>query len=61
MIARIISGFLVLFFGGLVLLPTIGAQTVKVGITSKTLFFMPSTSAKRKASIRPRTSGLNRS
>lgn len=41
MIARIISGFLVLFFGGLVLVPTICAQTVKVGITSKTLFFMP--------------------
>ena len=41
MIARIISGFLVLFFGGLVLVPTNCAQTVKVGITSKTLFFMP--------------------
>jgi ABC-type nitrate/sulfonate/bicarbonate transport system substrate-binding protein len=41
MIARIIGEFLVLFFGGLVLLPTICAQTVKVGITSKTLFFMP--------------------
>jgi len=40
-IVRIISGFLLLFFGGLVLVPTICAQTVKVGITSKTLFFMP--------------------
>ena len=38
MIARIISGLLVLFFGGLFLLPTVCAQTVKVGITSKTLF-----------------------
>ncbi len=41
MIVRIISGFLLLFFGGLFLLPTVCAQTVKVGITSKTLFFMP--------------------
>jgi fluoride ion exporter CrcB/FEX len=41
MIARIISGFLVLFLGGLSLLSTVCAQTVKVGITSKTLFFMP--------------------
>ena len=41
MIARIISGFLVLFLGGLFLLSTVCAQTVKVGITSKTLFFMP--------------------
>jgi len=41
MVARIISGFLVLFFGGLVLVPAVCAQTVKVGITSKTLFFLP--------------------
>ena len=41
MIARIISGFLVLFLGGLFLLSTVCSQTVKVGITSKTLFFMP--------------------
>src|SRR5215475_9951198 len=41
MVARIIGGFLGLFFGGLVLASAIGAQTVKVGITSKTLFFMP--------------------
>ena len=41
MIARIISGFLVLFLGGPFLLSTVCAQTVKVGITSKTLFFMP--------------------
>jgi ABC-type nitrate/sulfonate/bicarbonate transport system substrate-binding protein len=41
MVARMISGFLVLFFGGLVLVPAVCAQTVKVGITSKTLFFLP--------------------
>ena len=41
MIPRIASGLVVLFLGGLVLVPTNGAQTVKVGITSKTLFFMP--------------------
>jgi ABC-type nitrate/sulfonate/bicarbonate transport system substrate-binding protein len=41
MIARIISGFLVIFLGGLVLAPAARAQTLKVGITSKTLFFMP--------------------
>ena len=41
MIARIVSGFLMLFFGGLVRVPAVRAQTVKVGITSKTLFFMP--------------------
>ena len=37
MIPRIASGLVVLFLGGLVLVPTNGAQTVKVGITSKTL------------------------
>ena len=41
MIPRIASGLVVLFLGGLVLVPPNGAQTVKVGITSKTLFFMP--------------------
>jgi ABC-type nitrate/sulfonate/bicarbonate transport system substrate-binding protein len=41
MIARVMNGFLVLFLGGLVLVPPIFAQAVKVGITSKTLFFMP--------------------
>jgi NitT/TauT family transport system substrate-binding protein len=41
MIARMISGFLMFFFGGLVTVPIGFAQTVKVGITSKTLFFMP--------------------
>ena len=61
MIARIISGFLVLFLGGLFLLSSVCAQTVKVGITSKTLFFMLTTSGKRKVSMQPRTSELNRS
>ena len=41
MVGRIISGFLLLFFGGLGLVQGVCAQTVKVGITSKTLFFMP--------------------
>ena len=41
MIARIIDGFLALLFAELLLVPTICAQTVKVGITSKTLFFIP--------------------
>ena len=41
MIARII-GLIVLFFSGsLFFVPLISAQTLKVGITSKTLFFMP--------------------
>jgi ABC-type nitrate/sulfonate/bicarbonate transport system substrate-binding protein len=41
MIARII-GLIVLFFSGSwVFVPLISAQTLKVGITSKTLFFMP--------------------
>jgi hypothetical protein len=38
-------------------LPTVSAQTVKVGITSKTLFFMPYyVSARKKVSMRPRIS-----
>jgi ABC-type nitrate/sulfonate/bicarbonate transport system substrate-binding protein len=40
MIARIISSILI-FSGGLLFVPGLSAQTVKVGITSKTLFFMP--------------------
>lgn len=39
MIARMIDGFLALLFAELLLVPAICAQTVKVGITSKTLFF----------------------
>jgi ABC-type nitrate/sulfonate/bicarbonate transport system substrate-binding protein len=41
MIGQIMSGLLVFFLGGLVTMPMGFAQTVKVGITSKTLFFMP--------------------
>jgi NitT/TauT family transport system substrate-binding protein len=41
MIAGFISGFLMFFFGGLFSPPAGFAQSVKVGITSKTLFFMP--------------------
>jgi ABC-type nitrate/sulfonate/bicarbonate transport system substrate-binding protein len=41
MIARIISSILIFSSGGFICLTPLSAQTVKVGITSKTLFFMP--------------------
>ncbi len=41
MIARIIGLIVFFFSGSLFFVPLISAQTLKVGITSKTLFFMP--------------------
>jgi len=41
MVTRLICGFLLFLFMDLLLAPISFAQTVKVGITSKTLFFMP--------------------
>jgi ABC-type nitrate/sulfonate/bicarbonate transport system substrate-binding protein len=41
MIALIVSSILLFFSICLFFLPTVSAQTVKVGVTSKTLFFMP--------------------
>ena len=49
MVARMISGFLMLFFAGLALVQGVRAQTLKVGITSKTLFFMPYYVGQKKA------------
>ena len=57
MIALIVSSTLLFFSNCLFFLPTVSAQTVKVGITSKTLFFMPYyVSARKKVSMRPRIS-----
>ncbi len=41
MIARIIGLIVLFFLGSWFFVPLISAQTLKVGITSKTLFFMP--------------------